>query len=225
MAKGFGLRVRFPFLFSYIYGNFIALIKSGTVAAGLGVGVVLVGNWLEGNMGNNSGVKEDTGEQTIQDIERLASQDMGRQTPHEMGRSVGQDLKAGQNSSKLKPVEKLESAETDQDNQLPPEDKTLTTVNQSSCGTVEERSTDQKIATHQQSEDNVEKMSQFADCDYSLPTEPQSPNSAVVGHRHQLSSDRTFRQQLAHLVWVGLRLSQILLSILLPTTLIFLRWM
>ena len=190
------------------------------MAAGLGVGVVLVGNWFEGNMGNNSGVKED-----IQAMERLASQDMGRQTPHEMGRSVGQDLKAGQNSSKLKPVEKLESGNMDQDTQLPPEDKTLTTVNQSSRGTVEERCADQKIASHQQSEENVEKISQVADCDYSLPTESQSPNSAVGGHRHQLSSDRTFRQQLAHLVWVGLRLSQILLSILLPTTLIFLRWM
>ena len=78
---------------------------------------------------------------------------------------------------------------------------------------------------HQQSEENVEKISHVADCDYSLPEESQSPNSAVGGHRHQLSSDRTFRQQLAHLVWVGLRLSQILLSILLPTTLIFLRWM
>ena len=194
------------------------------MAAGLGVGVVLVGNWFEGNMGNKSGVKEDTGEQTIQDMERSASQDMGRQTTEEIGRSVGQDLKGGQNSSKLKPVEKLKSGKMDQDNQMPPEDKTLTNVNQSSRGTAEESCTDQKVAADQQSGENVEKISEVADLDCSLPTEAQSPNSGVAGHRQHVS-DRTFGQQLAQLVWVGLRLSHILLSILLPTTLTFLRWM
>ena len=140
----------------------------------------------------------------------------------EIKRSVGQDLEEGQNSSKQKPVDKPESGKTDQDNHLPPKVETLKDVNQSSCGSAKECSADEKTAIHQQSEENVENMSQAPDCDY---LETCSSKSSISSQMRQYSPDRSFGQQMAHLVWVGLRLSQILLSILLPTTLIFLRWM
>ena len=212
------------------------------MAAGLGVGVVVIGNWLEGNVGNagifsedigntgktgnmgNTGslsmVKQDTGKQSIQ--EGPASQDMERQTKQEIGSPDSEEVK---NSSKLKPVDKNDGGKMEQDNQVLYEDKSLNNVNDSSHGTAKERSTDAEAAIHGQSEESVETMLYMSDCDHSLPwEEAQSPKSAIVSHQ-QYSSNRTFGQQLAHVIWVGLRLSQILLSILLPTTLIFLRWM
>ena len=219
-------------------------IASGKVAVGVGVGVVFIGNWVEGNMGGNApqdglgntgtgttanmgntgtftGVKQDTGEKVIQEEESPTSQDMGSHTKQEIGRSVGPDLKEVQNSSKHKSVDKSEGVKTDQDNQVLPIDKTFNSVNHSSDGSAKESSKDEKSAFHQQSEEYVEKVSQVAD----LPTEAQSPISVIASHRQYSSADRTFSQQVAHMIWVGLRLSQILLSILLPTALIFLRWM
>ena len=269
-------RIHFSLLLLKFISTEISLppIKSGKVAAGLGVGVVLIGNWVEGNMGNtatfsedmgntgnmgntgtlskdagntgtfsedlgntatfsedmgNTGtlsvLKQDTGEHIIQDEGRPANQDTGRHTKQEIGRSVGPDLEGVQNSSKLKPVDKNDGGEMEQDNQVLPEDKSLNNVNDSSQGTAKERSTNAVAPIRGRSEESVETLSYMSDCDHSLPTEEaQSPNSAIVVHR-QYSSNRTFGQQLAHVIWVGLRLSQILLSILLPTTLIFLRWM
>ena len=209
------------------------------MAAGVGVGVVLIGNWVEGNMGNagifsedmgntgnmgnmgNTGtlsvVKQGTSEQIIQDKGRRANQN--RQTKQEIGSPDSEEV---QNSPKLKPVDKNDGGEMEQ---VLPEDKSLNNVNDSSHGTAKELSTDAVAAIHGQSEESVETMSYMSDCDHSMPSEEaQSQNSTIVGHQ-QYSSNRTFGQQLAHFIWVGLRLSQILLSILLPTTLIFLRWM
>ena len=190
-------------------------IKTGKMAAGLGVGVLLIGNWLEGNIGSFTRVKPDIEEQVIQG--RPPSQGVERQTKQEMGKSEGQDLVEEQNCSTLKAVDN--SGKIDQENELQTEDRSLRNVSQSSLGSVTESVTDEKVEIRQQSEENIETILQSADCCDPDPDPSPNPNC------RQPSSDLPLSKQVGHLIWVGLRLAQILLSILLPTTLIFLRWM
>ena len=213
-------------------------IKTGKMAAGLGVGVVLIGNWLEGNIGSFTRVKPDIEEQVIQG--RPPSQGVERQTKQEMGKSEGQDSVEEQNCSTLKAVDN--SGKIDQENELPTEDKSLRNVSQSSLGSVTESVTDEKVEIRQQSEENIETILQSADCCDPDPDPDPSPNpncrqpssdlplSKQVGHLVWVGHGGhghglPLSKQVGHLIWVGLRLAQILLSILLPTTLIFLRWM
>ena len=201
------------------------------MAAGLGVGVVLICNWLEGNIGSFTRVKPDIEEQVIQG--RPPSQGVERQTKQEMGKSEGQDLVEEQNCSTLKAVDN--SGKIDQENDLPTEDKSLRNVSQNSLGSVTESVTDEKVEIHQQSEENIETILQSADC--CDPDPDPDPDPSPNPNCRQPSSDLPLikqvgpskqvplSKQVGHLIWVGLRLAQILLSILLPTTLIFLRWM
>ena len=206
-------------------------IKTGKMAAGLGVGVVLIGNWLEGNIGSFTRVKPDIEEQVIQG--RPPSQGVERQTKQEMGKSEAKDSVQEQNCSTLKAVDN--SGKIDQENELPTEDKSLRNVSQNSLGSVTESVTDEKVEIRQQSEENIETILQSADCcdpdpdpdpDPSPNPNCRQPSSDLpLSKQVGLSKQVPLSKQVGHLIWVGLRLAQILLSILLPTTLIFLRWM
>ena len=199
--------------------SFMLFIKTGKMAAGLGVGVVLIGNWLEGNIGSFTRVKPDIEEQVIQG--RPPSQGVERQTKQEMGKSEGQDSVEEQNCSTLKAVDN--SGKIDQENELPTEDKSLRNVSQNSLGSVTESITDEKVEIRQQSEENIETILQSADC--CDPDPDPDPDPSPNPNCRQPSSDLPLSKQVGQVIWVGLRLAQILLSFLLPTTLIFLRWM
>ena len=156
----FGLRVIFSLLLFLPVPWWWHAPLSGKVAVGLGFGVVLAGNWLEGNLGKNifHGENKYEDRQTIPDVDKMSKKE----------------------NKQIGPVDSNMAKEQKQDSEAKPGDfKGPPKYNESSEGEAKENCTDENPRESQESRNDMEALTIASDCNSFLSSETHSQSPGL----------------------------------------------